>query len=112
MSNGIVVSRGWSSDYAKRKFGIELDMADLIKILAEARFPDPEHTAAAMTIGDVFDVLDNQAMMFVHYTLSKMEPAEAKTHLQRVMEATRERNAIMAKYPGYASAQKPEPAVA
>jgi hypothetical protein len=81
-------------------------MADLIKILTEAGFPEPvEAVADKMTIGDVYLVLDAQAMMFIHHSLSVFEPEQARAHLQRMLQAQQDRNGVLSHYPGYAAAK-------
>lgn len=98
----LTIIRGWASDYAKSKFGVEIDDAELIRIMAEAGFAgslkELEDIAASMKASDVYLVLDAEALMFVHHTLSKAEPQNSEKHLENMKTARRERDAILAKY--------------
>ena len=92
------IKRGWSLDYGKERFDAEAEECDLLRVLAEAGFEDPEKTAAAMTAPDVYRVLDAEVMMFVHDTLRKAEKPKDAEHRARMAEHRAERDAILAKY--------------
>lgn len=100
---GMLVRRGWASEYAKRKFDIELNSGeDLGRILAEA-MPGASSelvglVAARMTAGDIYRILDAEAMMFVHDTLAKFEPAAAEKHAASLRAARADRDTALARY--------------
>jgi hypothetical protein len=100
----MLIRRGWASEYAKRKFDIELDEADLVRILAVAGVADPAGVAATMNLGHVYEILDAEAMMFVSHTLSRFEPASKDTHMQAYAAYQARRDTVLA---GYRPVQDP-----
>lgn len=99
----MLIRRGWASEYAKRRFDIELSsQEDLPRLVAE-REPEatPEQCAqvvARMTLGDIYLALDAEAMMFVHHTLSEFEPAAAEKHQANMRIARAKRDQVLSKY--------------
>lgn len=100
------IKRGWSTDFGKNRFDAEAEEADLLRILAETGFADPQQTAAQMRASDVYRVLDAEVMAYVHDTLRKHEPPKAAEHLAALQGYRAERDAILA---AYRPATAPEP---
>jgi hypothetical protein len=105
----MMVRRGWSIDYAKKKFDVELDENDLQRMLAERGVPDPAALAARMSTHHVYLALDAEAMAFVHDTLRRMalelgKNDEAQDHLRKLQAHRAERDRILGIY-----APKPAP---
>lgn len=102
----MTITRGWASDFAKRKFGVEIDKTELVSIMAEAGFPgtveELEAVIASMKASDVYLALDAEAMIFIHHSLSEVEPeadgSPGKKHLDHMRASRDRRDKVLAKY--------------
>lgn len=92
------IKRGWSTDYGQNRFDAEAEETDLLRVLTEAGFEDPEAVAACMKASDVMRVLDAEVMSYVHFTLASHEPPKRDDHLAKVREHVAARDRILAKY--------------
>lgn len=92
------IKRGWATDFGKVRYDVEVDETDLLRMLADYGDEDPAATAARMSTQNVMQIMDAEAMSFVHFSLSKHEPAQAETHLGKVKEFRAERDALLDKY--------------
>jgi len=91
----MMIRRGWSQEYGKQKFDVEVDETDLHRELAEHGAHNPLAVAAGMTVKQAYTVLDSLAMMIVHDTLRRRgedpEAQQAKAaryqeHVDSVLE--------------------------
>lgn len=97
----MLIRRGWSLDYAKHKFDVEMDETDLLRMLASREVPDPVKLAAGMPTEDVYLALDADAMAFVHDTLRKDAPEgsqDRQGHADKVKAYRANREAVLDKY--------------
>lgn len=92
------VKRGWSTDFGKARYDVEVDETDLLRMLADYGDEDPASTAARMSTQSVMQIMDAEAMAFVHFSLSKHEPAQAEAHLAKVKEFRAERGRLLGTY--------------
>jgi hypothetical protein len=99
------VTRGWSTDFAKLKFSIMVEEADLLSMLAERGAEDPVAIRAKMRTQHVYLIMDAEAMAFVHHSLSKVDKEPTQEHLGKVQQYRAERDALLDKY-----VPTPEPA--
>jgi hypothetical protein len=92
------IKRGWSLDYGKFRFDVEVDETDLLRILAELGASDPAKVSASMTAIDVYLVMDHEAQAFTHHSLAKSEPDKSADHYAAATTHISQRNAVIAKY--------------
>ena len=67
------VRSGWSSEYAKKKFDVELDETDLFRIITGAGLP--EHAVGEVTLREAFDILHTSAEIIARETLIQFDPS-------------------------------------
>lgn len=92
------VTRGWSTDFAKLKFSVMVEEADLLSMLAERGAEDPVTVRATMRTQHVYLIMDAEAMAFVHHSLSKVDKEPAQEHMEKVKKYRAERDALLDKY--------------
>jgi hypothetical protein len=92
------IKRGWSTDYGKHRFDVEVEEADLLRILAELGASDPATVSAGMTAIDVYLAMDHEAQAFAHHSLAKTEPDDAAGHYEVAKRHLTERDTIIRKY--------------
>lgn len=89
------VKRGWSTDYGKNRFDVEVGETDLLRILASHGCTDPEGTASRMDTWDVFRILDCEAAAYEAAALAAQEPGSADAHKKAAAFHRAERDRIV-----------------
>jgi hypothetical protein len=95
------IKRGWSTDFGKTRFDIEVDETDLLEMLAEQGAENPEATRASMRRMDVFRVMDAEATAYEHAAVLSRTPEgseEARALTANFKASRAERNLLIAKY--------------
>jgi hypothetical protein len=92
------VTRGWSTDFAKLKFSVMVEEADLLSMLAERGAEDPVAARADMPTKHAYLIMDAEAMSYVHHSLSKVDKEPTEEHLAKVKQYRAERDALLDKY--------------
>lgn len=95
------IKRGWSTDFGKTRFDIEVDETDLLEMLAEQGAEAPEAVRATMRRMDVFLTMDAEATAYEHAAVLSRTPAgseEAKALTAKFKASRAERNRLIAKY--------------
>jgi hypothetical protein len=92
------VKRGWATDFGKTRFDVEVDETDLLGMLAERGCDDPEAARKAMPGKHAYQIMNAEAMTFVHHSLAKQEAAQGAQHMAKAAEFIAERNALLDKY--------------
>jgi hypothetical protein len=92
------VTRGWATDFGKAKFSVMVEEADLLGMLVERGCSDPEAARKAMPGKHVYRIMNAEAMVFVHHSLAKQEPAQGERHMGKAAEYLAERDELLDKY--------------
>jgi hypothetical protein len=95
------IKRGWSTDFGKTRFDVEIDEDDLLRMLVEQGAEDPAAVRAAMRSMDAFRVMDAEAAAYEHMAVLSRTPegSEEAAALTLKFRAHRgERNRLIAKY--------------
>jgi hypothetical protein len=99
----MMVKRGWSLEYGKRKFDVGVDESDLLRMIAERtdsgpEAENPEKVAARMAQHHVFLAMDAEAQAWVSYSLAEQEPGQAEVHKATAAKHRAARNTIIDHY--------------
>jgi RNA-binding protein YlmH len=98
----MLIRRGWAVRYAERKFDVEIDEADLARMLAGAgvRKEDLADVLLHMKTEHVYLIMDSEAMAFVHDTLRRAaeDDDERRAHAAKVREFRATRDETLAIY--------------
>jgi hypothetical protein len=75
-----------------------VEEADLLQLLAERGAEDPAAARKLMTVLDVVLAMDAEAMMLVHLTSARAEPAQKQAHVEKYNAHQLARDGILDKY--------------
>lgn len=89
------VRSGWNSEYARKKFDVELDEADLIRILIDNDIAPAE--AAALPVNDAFVVLYTSAEITAKAALVEFDPSMKQQLSEEIAELRGKRARVLGK---------------
>lgn len=90
------VRYGWNTPMGRVKFDVEVDEADLPRILIECGVD--VSAAAAMRAQDVYTVLYCEALIFSAAAQMRQEPENTQTLLQEIRDRRLERERALQRY--------------
>jgi hypothetical protein len=92
----VKIRYGWNTPLGRVKFDVEVDEADLPRILIECGV-DVSH-AATMSAKDVYRVLYCEALMFSAAAQARQEPESTEALRQEIAERRAERDRVLQPY--------------
>jgi hypothetical protein len=89
----MIVRSGWSSEYAKKKYDVELDEGDLLRILTEAGLPGIAR--GTLTLGEVHAILWCTAEILARQTLVSYDPSLKQQLTKEARDLRDKRTAVL-----------------
>lgn len=98
------VRSGWNSEYARKKYDVELDEADLARILIAGRVP--LEAQATLALADAHNLLWYSAEIMARQSLASFDPSLKKKLVEEATELNRQRAHLLGKIRNQWSAEQ------
>jgi hypothetical protein len=94
----VKVRSGWNSDFGRVKFDVEVDEADLLRILLEIGLS--VEAAASLTVKEAYKVAYCTAEILSRQALSRFDGSKAEELTAEIKALAQERNEVLAAVKG------------